>query len=344
MRCLVTGAAGFIGSHVCEELLRRGHTVVGIDCFVPYYAAAIKAQNQSILLAHPHYHFHARDLRQDTLADLFEESDIDVVFHLAAMPGLTKSWTDFDSYLSCNVQATQRLLETCRQKSSLKRLILASTSSVYGRNAVGDESTPPHPISPYGVTKLAAEQLCRAYLDAYELPLVTLRYFSVYGPRQRPDMAYHKFITALVNGSPIEVFGDGQQVRGNTFINDVVAATIAAIEAPIGETYNVGGGEAATILDIIHKLETIGNRKAELHFKDVRVGDQKQTMADTSKLRSHLKWQPMTRLEDGLARQWQWQTDAMLSIEQSSGVISQHLTRTPSPGSRRLSTVGALRA
>lgn len=341
MRCVVTGSAGFIGSHLCEELLRRGHTVVGIDCFVPYYPAAVKAQNQAALLAHPHYHFHALDLRRDDLTDAVDEAD--VVFHLAAMPGLPKSWTDFDGYWTCNVQATQRLVEACRAAGSLKRFVLASTSSVYGRNAIGGESSPTQPISPYGVTKLAAEHLARAYLDAFYLPLVTLRYFSVYGPRQRPDMAYHKFIAALARGTPIDIYGDGQQVRGNTYVADAVAATVAAVEAPVGETYNVGGGESASVLEIVRKLEAVSGKSAELNFKAARVGDQRQTFAETAKLRSHLHWEPQTRLDDGLARQWQWQTAAMAELESTGEIAATPLTRTPPPISRRL-TVGASRA
>jgi nucleoside-diphosphate-sugar epimerase len=345
MRCVVTGAAGFLGSHVCEELLRRGHSVVGIDCFVPYYPAAIKAQNQAVLLAHPHYHFHALDLRKDDLTDAVDEAD--VVFHLAAMPGLPKSWTDFDGYWTCNVQATQRLLEACRSVGSLKRFVLASTSSVYGRNAIGSETTPTNPISPYGVTKLAAEHLAKAYQDAFGLPLVTLRYFSIYGPRQRPDMAYHRFIMAISRGMAIELYGDGQQIRGNTYVGDAVTATIAAIEAPVGETYNVGGGETASVLEIIRRLETISGRHAEMVGKPIRLGDQRQTFADTSKLRNHLKWEPLTRLDDGLARQWQWQTQAMAELNMSAEPIefsNMALTRTPPPKTRKMAVTGASQA
>jgi nucleoside-diphosphate-sugar epimerase len=340
MRCVVTGAAGFIGSHLCEALLRRGHAVVGIDSFVPYYPAAVKAQNQAVLLAHPHYHFHALDLRKDDLTDAIDEAD--VVFHLAAMPGLPKSWTDFDGYWTCNVQATQRLLEAARATGHLKRFVFASTSSVYGRNAIGPETNPTLPVSPYGVTKLAAEHLCRAYAEAFKIPLVTLRYFSVYGPRQRPDMAYHKFIAALSRGTPIDVYGDGQQLRGNTFVSDVVAATVAAVEAPVGEVYNVGGGESASVLDVIRKLEYVSGRTAELNFRPARVGDQRQTFADTSKLRSHLNWEPLTSLDDGLARQWQWQTDAMAELDAPAPVpVAPTHTRTPPPVSRRMTAVGS---
>ena len=337
MRCVVTGAAGFIGSHLCEELLRRGHTVVGIDSFVPYYPAVVKAQNQALLLAYPNYHFHALDLRRDELNDAIEGAD--VVFHLAAMPGLPKSWTDFDGYWTCNVQATQRLLEAARTSGHLRRFVLASTSSVYGRNAIGNETAPTLPISPYGVTKLAAEHLCRAYAEAFKIPLVALRYFSVYGPRQRPDMAYHKFISALARGTPIDIYGDGHQLRGNTFVTDVVAATVAAVEAPVGEVYNVGGGESASVLDAIRKLEQISGRTADLNFRTARVGDQRQTLADTTKLRSHLRWEPQTTLEDGLARQWQWQTDAMAELDAPIEPGLSTLTRTPPPISRRMTLV-----
>jgi nucleoside-diphosphate-sugar epimerase len=309
MRCVVTGAAGFIGSHLCEDLLRRGHTVAGIDAFIPYYSPALKADNHSALLAHPRYRFHAVDLRRDDLDEAV--ADADVVFHLAAMPGLPRSWTDFDGYLSCNVQATQRLLDAVRLGApGLRRFVYASTSSVYGKVALGDESSPTQPVSPYGVTKLAAEHLCRAYADAHRLPLVILRYFSVYGPRQRPDMAYHRFAHALLHGLPVEVYGDGQQVRGNTFVTDCVEATVAAVEAPAGETYNVGGGESASVLEVIRKLEAVAGRSAEVVFKPARLGDQRQTFADTAKIRSHLGWRPRTRLDDGLARQWRWQAAA----------------------------------
>ena len=314
MRCVVTGAAGFIGSHLCEYLLRRGHSVVGVDAFIPFYAPLIKAHNQAVVLANRDYTFHAADLRHDDLEPLVAAAD--VVFHLAAMPGLPKSWTDFDSYWTCNVQGTQRLLEAVRNHCDrLKKFVLASTSSVYGRVALGGEDAPTKPISPYGVTKLAAEHLCAAYAEAYDLPLVTLRYFSVYGPRQRPDMAYHRFIRAMLRDEPIEIYGDGHQVRGNTFVLDCVEATVAAVDAPDGETYNVGGGETASVLDVLRRLETIADRKAELVYLPPRLGDQRQTTADTAKIRSHLRWQPRTSLDDGLARQWQWQSHSYADFE-----------------------------
>jgi nucleoside-diphosphate-sugar epimerase len=306
MRCLVTGAAGFIGSHLVEELLRLGHDVVGVDAFVPYYPATIKERNIATALTSSRFQFHRVDLRIDSLDT--STADVDVVFHLAAMPGLVRSWSDFDAYMTCNVQATQRLLEAVRRTAStVPRFIYASTSSVYGRNAHGDETLPTRPVSPYGVTKLAGENLCRAYADSFDLPLVVLRYFSVYGPRQRPDMGYHQFIRAMLSGDTIRVTGDGQQVRGNTYVSDCVAATIAASEAPIGETYNVGGGETASVWDILMRLESIIGVKPRIHQVEARPGDQRHTCADTSKLRRHLAWEPRIGLDEGLRQQVQWQ-------------------------------------
>ena len=306
MKCMVTGAAGFIGSHLCEHLLATGADVVGVDAFIPYYPRAVKDRNQAALLSCPRYHFRRVDLRHDPLEDLL--ADVAIVFHLAAMPGLTQSWTNFDGYWTCNVQATQRLLEALRLAAPrLRRLVYASTSSVYGEFASGDENLPAKPISPYGVTKLAAENLCRAYAQAQGLPLVVLRYFSVYGPRQRPDMGYYRFIQAVLRGEPVVVYGDGQQIRGNTFVSDCVAATIAAVEAPLGETYNVGGGEAASVWDILHRLEKLAGRPVVVQREPARPGDQRYTFADTTRIRRHLGWVPQTRLDDGLGRQWEWQ-------------------------------------
>jgi nucleoside-diphosphate-sugar epimerase len=307
VKCVVTGAAGFIGSHLCEELVQRGHETAGIDCFVPYYPRAAKERNLAGLLSRPGFAFHPLDLRQEPADAVLAGAD--VVFHLAAMPGLIQSWTDFDGYWTCNVQATQRLLEATRRAvPRLRRFVYASTSSVYGKFASGDETLPTKPISPYGVTKLAGENLSRAYGETYGLPVVALRYFSVYGPRQRPDMGYNRFVHALLQGNPITVYGDGQQVRGNTYVADCVAATLAAVEAYPGEVFNVGGGEAATVWDIIHKLEKVTGRTATIRQEPARPGDQRYTFADTSKLRAHLGWQPRIGLDEGLARQCAWQS------------------------------------
>jgi nucleoside-diphosphate-sugar epimerase len=216
------------------------------------------------------------------------------------------------------VQATQRLLEAVRRTGTrLQRFVYASTSSVYGEFASGNELMPTVPVSPYGVTKLASEQLCQAYRIAYGVPVVVLRYFSVYGPGQRPDMGYHRFMKAILQGEPLVVYGDGQQVRGNTFVLDCVAATMAAIGASPGEVYNVGGGETASVWDIIRKIEAISGRKAQIRREPARPGDQRSTAADTAKLRQHLGWEPRTRLDDGLAQQWAWQKREW-EVEQSS--------------------------
>jgi nucleoside-diphosphate-sugar epimerase len=304
MKCLVTGSAGFIGSHLCERLVRDGHTVVGIDAFLPCYPRAVKEANLTTLREQSAYAHLTLDLRSDPLDAALD--GIEAVFHLAAAPGLAKSWTDFEHYQSCNLTATQRLLEAARHVRTMRRFICASTSSVYGRFSAGDETMPTRPISPYGLTKLAAENLCRVY-EAFDLPVVVLRYFSVYGPRQRPDMGYHRFIAALLANEPITVFGDGMQIRGNTYIDDCVAATVSALHAPVGETYNVGGGETASVWDILGKLEKIIHRKAVIRRAPPRPGDQRSTCADTSKLRRHLGWEPRTTLNDGLTRQVNWQ-------------------------------------
>ena len=305
MKCLVTGAAGFIGSHLGEHLLRAGHTVIGLDAFIPFYSRDAKEANLTGFRNHPSFHFHPLDLRCDPPPEAV--AGVEAVFHLAAMPGLTRSWTDFDLYESCNIVGTQRLLEALRGMPSLRRFVYASTSSVYGRYGSGDETLPARPISPYGVTKLAAENLCRAHAEECGLPLVVLRYFSVYGPRQRPDMGYHRFIDALLRGQPLTVYGDGLQSRGNTYVEDCVAATVAALGAPLGEVYNVGGGETANVWDILGKLERIVGRRAVVRREPARPGDQRVTGADTSKLYRHLGWEAKTTFDDGLERQVAWQ-------------------------------------
>ena len=304
MRYLVTGAAGFIGSHLCERLLALGHEVTGLDAFIPYYPRPLKERNLTEAQKNSRYRFLPLDLRSDDLKVAVEGAE--VIYHLAAMPGLVASWTDFDLYNSCNLTATQRLLEAVKGSRTLQRFVYGSTSSVYGKFASGDETLPTKPVSPYGVTKLAAENLCRAYADEHGLPLVALRYFSVYGPRQRPDMGYHRFVAALLTGAPVTVYGDGLQVRGNTYVADCVEATVAALEAPAGEVYNVGGGEAVTVWDVLRKLEGLTGRRAEVRQEEARPGDQRYTFADTARLQAQTGWQPTTNLREGLARQWEW--------------------------------------
>ncbi len=306
MRCLVTGAAGFIGSHLSERLLADGHAVVGLDCFTPYYPRSVKVRNLADCRKTRHFEFVECDLVGDSLAGVVD--GVEWIFHLAAMPGLTRSWTHFDEYQRCNLTATQRLLEAVKGSPCLNKLIYASTSSVYGKYASGDESLPTQPSSPYGVTKLAGEHLARIYADEFQVPAVILRYFSVYGPRQRPEMGYHLFIDAIRNGTPIFLTGDGLHVRGNTFVSDCVEATMRAVDAPTGEIYNLGGGELVTVIDAIRKIEKLVGKPAIIERKPPRPGDQMQTAADVTKLASLTGWKPAIGVDEGLARQVQWQS------------------------------------
>ena len=306
MKCVVTGCAGFIGSHLSERLLADGHTVVGIDCFTDYYARPVKEANLSGAKKHPKFTFHELDLADGKLAEAV--SGAEYVFHLAAMPGLTRSWLDFDVYARCNLTATHRLLEAVKGVTGLKKFVYASTSSVYGRYASGDETLPTKPSSPYGITKLAGEQLARVYQEEFGVPAVVLRFFSVYGPRQRPEMGLHLFIKWVLSGEPIQLTGDGLQVRGATYIGDCVEATVqTGLKAMPGETFNLGGGEIATVLDMIRKIEKISGREAKIVRKPDRKGDQLATAADVTKLFRHIGWKPTTGLDEGLAKQIEWQ-------------------------------------
>lgn len=304
---LVTGAAGFVGSHLCAQLLDRGDRVVGLDAFIDYYPRLIKEGNLRALRTRPGFRFVEADLRTAELYPLLE--DVDVVVHAAAMPGLPKSWTDFELYGSCNLLGTQRLAEAARVVG-VDKLVYVSTSSVYGSNAVGDETIAKRPISPYGVTKLAAEHLLEAYHEAFDLPVVTLRYFSVYGPRQRPDMAYNIFIDRLLDGKPLTVFGDGHQSRSNTYVDDCVRGTIAAVdEGPVGEVFNIGGGDVVSVLDTIRIIEEAMGVEADVRHVPARDGDQRYTAADTSRARCVLGYRPEVTPSQGVKLQVEWQQD-----------------------------------
>jgi nucleoside-diphosphate-sugar epimerase len=305
MRIVVTGAAGFIGSHLCERLLALGHEVLGIDAFIDYYPRPIKELNLAPAARHPQFRFVEADLRTDPLDELLDGAD--AVVNQAAMAGLMRSWRDLDGYMSCNVLGLQRLVEACRG-AGVRRFVQASTSSVYGRNAVGDETQPTRPVSPYGITKLAAEHLLAAYAAAFDFPAIILRYFSVYGPRQRPDMAYHIFIDAVTHGRPITVYGDGQQSRSNTYVSDCVAGTIAALErARIGDVYNIGGGEEITLLRAIQLIGDAVGVSPQIHHEAAQPGDQVRTWADTTKAREAFGYRPSVAPIDGMRTQVNWQ-------------------------------------
>jgi nucleoside-diphosphate-sugar epimerase len=308
MHCLVTGAAGFIGSHLCEALIAEGNSVVGVDAFIPYYPRAIKEGNLTTLRHNPGFTFRVCDLRVDDLADALD--GVDVIFHLAATPGLILSWTDFDLYMTCNIQATHRLLEAACVAGTIRAFIHASTSSIYGGNVTGPEETKPSPVSPYGITKLAAEHLVETYRGQFGLPTSILRYFSVYGPRQRPDMGYHIFIDKMLHGLPITIFGDGDQLRGNTYVADVVRATVLAMtQFRAGSVYNVGGSEEISANQIIHLLEEIIGVQAAITHAPTRLGEQRRALADTKRIREQLGFIPEMPLRAGLAAQVAWQRD-----------------------------------
>ncbi len=279
--------------------------VTGLDCFTDYYPRPIKERNLSGLRAHPQFTFRELDLSAGVPPDVV--ANVEWVFHLAAMAGLVRSWLDFDAYNRHNLTATHRLLEALRNSPSLQRVVYASTSSVYGKYASGDEALPTRPSSPYGITKLAAEQLCRIYSDEFGVPCVVLRYFSVYGPRQRPEMGYHLFINAILQGKPIKLTGDGLQVRGNTYVADCVEATVRATQAMPGEVFNLGGGELVTVLEVFKKLERIIGKPAIIERHPPRPGDQLATGADVTKLFRHLGWKPTTGIDEGLSKQVEWQ-------------------------------------
>lgn len=306
-KVLVTGAAGFVGSHLCEALTDRGIDVVGFDAFIPYYPRPVKERNLANLHNRTRFRFLEGDLRTAELRPVLEGCD--TVFHLAAMPGLMKSWSDFALYNTCNEDATLRLLEAARD-TRIAQFIHISTSSVYGKEATQGEEAVLQPFSPYGITKLAAENLCRAFEANFGLPITILRYFSVYGPRQRPDMAYHILIKNLLAGGSFTMYGDGEQTRSNTYVSDCVKATILAAEkreAALGQVFNVGGGEIVSLNNVIRQLEELTGRRAVIERKPPRPGDQKHTAANIEKAKRLLGYQPTTPYATGLAAQVEWQ-------------------------------------
>jgi nucleoside-diphosphate-sugar epimerase len=311
MRCVVTGAAGFIASHLSRRLVEGGHEVLGVDCLTDYYDVGRKRANLDAVRATG-----ARtlvcDLRAADLGELLAEAD--VVFHLAGQPGVRASWGDsFADYLSLNVEVTQRLLEAAR-RVGLHRFVLASSSSVYGEAAAYPtaESAFPAPVSPYGVTKLAAEHLCQAYRHNWGVPVVALRYFTVYGPRQRPDMGIHRFLDAIRHDRPLTVWGDGEQIRDFTYVGDIVEATVAAgiREVPPGSVINVAGGSSVSVNDLVALLEETTGHRARVTHTGTQAGDVTITGGSIERAARLLDWQPVTSLAQGLKEQWAWQLGA----------------------------------
>jgi UDP-glucuronate 4-epimerase len=296
---MVTGAAGFIGSHLCDELLRRGHRVVGIDSFEPTYP---RAQKQLNLPAHENFALHEGDVVDAPLAELLE--GVDWVFHIAAKPGVRDSWSGFDAYLRSNLAATNALLDACVGRAV--RVVYASSSSVYGNPAAlpVSEEVPLHPLSPYGATKVATEALASAFWQSQGVDVVGLRYFTAYGPRQRPDMALARFIDAALRGEELPIFGDGRQTRDFTYIADIVAGTIAAAErGHAGAAYNIASGNPQPLLDVLDQLGAALGQPLAVRLEPAPPGESRDTWGDIALAREHLGYAPTVPLAHGLAAQ-----------------------------------------
>lgn len=307
MKTLVTGAAGFIGSHLCEDLLGRGDEVVGVDCFLDNYERSRKEEQLAGVRAGDRFELVEATILDLDLATLL--ADVDRIFHLAALPGVRPSWGGaFEAYLEANVLSTQALLEACKG-SGVQRFVYASSSSVYGDTDVLPmrEDATTWPYSPYGVTKLAAEHMVRLYHRNFGVPTVSVRYFTVYGPRQRPDMAIQRFLIAARDGTPIRVFGDGEQSRDFTYVADTVEGTRRAAETGTpGNVYNIGGGSRVTLNELIAMIEAVTGAELAVHRESGKPGDVRSTEADCRRAQADLDFIPATSLRDGLEKHWQW--------------------------------------
>ncbi len=309
---LVTGAAGFIGSHLAEKLVEQNNTVIGVDRFSDYYSPKLKRNNIAALREKDNFELLEQNLVNLDYQKLFPE--LDGVFHQAAQAGVRASWgREFDHYISDNIKATQVLLESIKNYAPHLPFIMASSSSIYGipDSLPMHEEMKPEPYSPYGVTKLAAENLALLYGQNYNLQTAALRYFTVYGPRQRPDMAFTRFFTWIYEETPITIFGDGTQSRDFTYVDDIVAANLAVFrEEAFGETYNVGGGTRITLNELLEMLEEITGHQIKKEYEADRKGDVPHTSADTELLRTRTEWSPEVDLENGLKEQWEWITSS----------------------------------
>ena len=305
MKILVTGAAGFIGSHLCEKLLTDpSHTIIGLDTFIGPTPVSLKKINIENLVKHPRFKLMQTDLLTTDLEKLSE--GIDVIYHLAGMPGVRSSWgKDFYPYVTNNITATQRLLEAVKDKP-IQKFIYASTSSVYGeKTGMVKEDAYLTPLSPYGITKLTGEHLCNVYRKSYNVPVIIVRFFTVYGPRQRPDMAFHRFISQITKNEPITIFGDGTQSRDFTYVSDCVEGlfTLLTANQVIGETINFGGKERATVNEVITWIEELTGVKATFEYQPSITGEPKHTWADISKAEGLLGYNPKVTLKEGLAKE-----------------------------------------
>ena len=307
MKAVVTGVAGFVGSYLAEQLLESGAEVTGIDCFTDYYARSLKEANLAELRTQPRFHLVETSIQEADWSQLLDGTTH--VFHLAAQAGVRRSWgADFSVYTACNIDATQVVLEAC-VGSSIVRLVYASSSSVYGDGVPIPmrEDARPQPVSPYGVTKLAAEHLCHLYWASYDVPTVALRYFTVYGPRQRPDMAFNRFLRAIQSGQSITVYGDGKQTRDFTYVADAVTATIAAADRGTpGDVYNIGGGSRVSMNHVLELLAACTGRTPAVTHEPAQKGDVRDTYADTSSAHEHLGFVPHVGLEDGIRAEHDW--------------------------------------
>lgn len=317
---LVTGAAGFIGSHLAEQLLSENYSVIGLDCFTDYYSRRQKEENLYALRAAPNFKFVQADLRDYDLAALLAGEKVQYIFHNAGQAGVRPSWgKHFADYVAHNITATQALLEACctpRVRERIARFVFASSSSVYGdaEKLPTREDDLPRPISPYGVTKLAAEHLCLLYAKQYGLPVVALRYFSVYGPRQRPDMAFYNFIERLLHGEAVRVLGDGEQTRDFTYVSDIVQANRLALQLALptpngscARVYNIGGGSRVTLNATLEILGEIMGVTPRVEYSPRAPGDHRHGAADITRAQRELGYTPRVSLTEGLRKQVEWQ-------------------------------------